>query len=305
MFEPEIKSFARFLRSENKSSNTVRIYTDAAERFSRFLADHAGTDDTPPAGTWDDVTRDHIRAWMVSILDTHAAGYANNQYRALQQFLRWYSAEEGVPNPMAGMSPPMIPEKPMPVLREEELRALLRACEGKDLVSRRDTAIIRFFLGAGVRLEELTKLTVDDVDLDHREALVFGKGRRTRIVVFGHKVAIALDRYLRVRARQPWARDQPELWLASTGRRGHAPMTRSGIRQMIERRGEQAGVKLSPHTLRHTWAHHVKTERRLHDDEIMRLAGWKSRAMLDRYGASAADERARAAGKQATWDDAI
>ena len=113
---------------------------------------------------------------------------------------------------MAGMRPPMLPEQEMSALRAEELMALLRSYEGKEFIQRRDAAIIFLFLDSGIRRAELAALQVDDVDLDHREVTVLGKGRRTRTVAFGRKAAWALDRYLTERARQRQAED-PALWL--------------------------------------------------------------------------------------------
>jgi site-specific recombinase XerD len=208
-------------------------------------------------------------------------------------------------DPLLRTTAPLVPEQPVPVLNVDHLRALLDVCEGREFSSRRDMAIIRLFLDTGIRLAELTALELDDVDLDHREATVLGKGRRRRTVVFGHKATLALDRYIRVRAAQRRA-DLPQLWLSLTGRAGHGPMTGSGIAQMIERRGQAAGITgLHPHVLRHTWAHYARLEDRLHDDEIMRLAGWRSRSMLNRYAASAADERARDAGKRSSLGDQL
>ena len=303
LFGREIASFRRFLKAENKSDNTIRIYTDAAERFANWLAANsgAGDDGIKPVDNWLDVEPKHIQGWIISILETRTPGYANNQYRAIQQFFRWLSDEEEIPNPMQRLRPPEVPEKPVPVLRVDQLQALLRSCQGRDFVSRRDLAIIYVLMDTGIRRAELVGLTVDDVDLDLREIQVFGKGRRPRIVTIGRRAAVALDRYLRVRAQQQKWADRPELWLAEKGR---GVLTESGVRLMLRRRGEAVGIPgLHPHMLRHTWAHYAKMH--LSEEEIMRLAGWRSRQMLDRYAASLADERAREAGKRRPLGDEL
>lgn len=302
LLEPGVVSFARFLRAANRSPKTVSIYTGAVHKLITWVGEHA-----PDVESWDDLRAEHVNAFTAHILAAgHSAAYASNLYRAIQQFVKWALVEEEMTrSPLTGTASPQVPEQPVPVLTAEQLRALLRACEGKDFMSRRDMAIVRLFADTGIRLAELAGLRVEDVDLDHREAVVLGKGRRRRTVVYGHKATLALDRYLRVRAAQRRA-DLPELWLSTTGRAGHGPMTASGIYQMLERRGQAAGVDgLHPHVLRHTWAHFARLEGRLHDDEVMRLAGWRSRSMLNRYAASAADERARDAGKRSSLGDQL
>lgn len=302
-FEPEIASFRRYLRAENKSDNTIRIYTDAAERLSRFLADHEGhspsdDDEAYDVQSWEDVTSRHIQDWIISLLDTRSDGYANNQYRSIQQFFKWWAAEEETPSPMAGMKPPVVPEQPVPVLRKEQLGKLLKACEGRDFISRRDKAMIYLFMDSGIRRAEMAALELGDVDLDLREARVHGKGRRDRFVAFGRKASVALDRYTRVRAKHRWA-DDPHLWLGKQG-----VLTAWGVQLMLRRRGREIGLDtLYPHMLRHSWAHYAKQN--ISEEELMRLAGWRSRQMVDRYAASTAAERAREAGKRKALGDQI
>lgn len=302
-FAPDINSFRRHLRSENKSDNTVRIYTDAAERFATWM-DAGATDDLDQPGRWEDVEAAHIKAWIISLLDTRAAGYANNQYRSIQQFFRWWAQEEELPNPMAGMKPPTVPEQPVAVLTVDQLAALLKSCAGRDFVSRRDAAILYMFMDAGVRKGEITGMRVDDLDLDMREARVHGKGRRDRVVTYGKKAAVALDRYLKLRDRkedQTW-HDSPNLWL---GEKNRGPLGSSGIYLMLKRRGRAVGIpELHPHMLRHSWAHYMKLSGES-EENMMRLAGWRSHQMVARYGASVADERARESSKSRALGDSL
>jgi integrase len=94
-----------------------------------------------------------------------------------------------------------VPDKPIPVVPEDALRRLLAVCAGKSFEARRDTAMITFLIDTGARRGEIADLRVADLDFDLDIALVLGKGRRERALPFGRTTAVALDRYLRVRAR--------------------------------------------------------------------------------------------------------
>ena len=248
-FQPEISSFRLHLAAEGKAARTVRTYTEAVQWFAAdCLAREVGR------AVWEDVKRQDVQGWIAWLLGRHSAAYASNQFRALQQFFKWLAAEEQIPDPMAGLRPPHVPDKPVPVFADGDLARLNRACAGRSHQQRRDAAVIAVFAATGIRLSELAGIRYypddprrSDIDLWQREITVHGKGRKTRTVKIGHDAARSLDRYLRVRARHAQAY-RPQLWLGVNNR---GPMTASGIYQVIVRRGRQCGVEVYPHRFRH------------------------------------------------------
>ena len=212
------RSFRRTLEAENKSPRTIEAYTDAV----RLLATYCEAHGHPVLAG--ELQREHVQLFIADQLARWKPATAHNRYRGLHAFFKWAVAEGDLEaSPDGRHATAAAPEQPVEVVGPEHLARLLKACEGRDFASRRDTAVILLLVDTGMRRAECAGMTLDDVDLDQRIIWVLGKGRRPRALPIGRKTAQALDRYLRARDEHRLSHLQ-HLWV---GR--NEPMTPSGV----------------------------------------------------------------------------
>ena len=122
----EVAAFGRSLRARNRSAKTIRSYLDTANLFGQYLIDAGETTDFAT------ITKAKVETFITDQLERWSASTAATRYRCLQQFFRFLVDNEVIADsPMARMSPPAIPEAPVPVFTNDELIRLRKACEGR------------------------------------------------------------------------------------------------------------------------------------------------------------------------------
>ncbi len=296
-----LDSWIRALEGENKSPYTIRSYGDSVRALIRHYGEHATTA----------VTADDIRGFLGTELARISPASVAVHYRNLRVFFGWLAAEEPslVPaSPMTRVGRPAVAPRHKPPFSEDELRALLKAAGGGAMEDRRDAAIMRILIDTGMRVSGLAGLRLryadrgeekTDVLLGQRQLIIRLKGGAETAVPVGRKTVAAIDRYLRGRPLHPHA-DAGWLWLGPRGQ-----LTTWGIRQMLARRGAQAGVAdVHPHRFRRTFAHDW-----LHqggqESDLMKIAGWSTRDMIEVYAGELAAGRARSAHARLSPGDRI
>jgi integrase/recombinase XerD len=279
-----IDSWQLSLEAAAKSPRTIRSYTDSVRALHAFLTCHSMPADT------EGVDASHIRGFLLAEEHRTSAASAAVHFRNLRVFFGWLAREEerSSTNPLDQVEGPKAPKKAKEFFTDDELARLLKTCEGGSFEDRRDTALMRVLMDTGLRVSALAGLRYDLAD-EERNDVFATKGRlRIRLeggdetwVPIGKKASASLDRYIRARLKHSQA-ESPWLWL---GIKGHntAHMTTSGIRDMLARRGDQAGVpNVHPHRFRHSFADKWLAAGGSPDD-LMQITGWKTYDIVREY----------------------
>ncbi|MFN2488994.1 MAG: site-specific tyrosine recombinase XerD [Actinomycetota bacterium] len=256
-----VDEFVSYCRSERGlASNTIDAYRRDLKMWRGFCAAE-GIDPTDAGHR--DVTDylERLRAGRPPARTPLAPASVARRLVAVRALYRFLVREEEADgDPTARVGTPRRPRSLPRAIPVEEAARLVEA-PPHDLLGRRDRGMLETLYGAGLRISELVALDVDDVDLEQRTVWVrSGKGRKDRRVPLGRAARDALAAYigatrpeLAARARAPGARGA--LWLNARGGR----LSRQGCWKILTSHARAVGLegRVSPHTLRHSFATHL------------------------------------------------
>jgi integrase/recombinase XerD len=262
-FEALVLDFLAYLEFERGlARNTLDAYRTDLLQFGVFLAGR-GRDATA-------VERADVADFLADLATGLAADAEGNGGRApcspatisrktacLRSFYRHLRREELiVDDPTATLTPPAKSRKLPQVLSQAEVTKLLDSANGADPIALRDRALLEIMYGCGLRASEAIGLEIGDVDMRRGFVRPRGKGSKERIVPLGREAARAIERYLRS-GRPELIGERVERKLFVNFRGG--PLTRQGLYKIIQRHAKAVGLegRMSPHTLRHTFATHL------------------------------------------------
>lgn len=214
---------------------TIQFYRFTLGKFMDWL--------TEGAVAWaDEISSRHVRMYLSALAQRELTDtYIHSHARAIRTFVRFLFAEGYHPEEVK-FQMPAISKKRLPVLSADELRQVISVCKNP-----RDLALVLVMADTGIRRAELCALSWGDVDISKGLiAIREGKGGKFRAVMAGVKTRRALLKYRRLVASEA---TQPVIQTQSGGR-----MTHPGLRSMLLRIGQRAGIRLSPHILRRTFA---------------------------------------------------
>jgi integrase/recombinase XerC len=272
----ELSDFLNYLRYErNASVHTVSSYGGDLQQFIDYIGERGGS--------LRKVDNVQIRGFMAQLHERKLKkSSAARKLAAIRSFFQFAVKKRWVAvNPAKAVATPKQEKRVPSFLSEEEMAGFLEVPPtGKPLHSR-DRAILELLYASGIRVSELVGINLEDANLGERLIRVRGKGKKERLVPFGRMAAERLSVYLRVRPEL--AQDnigEKALFLNYQGRR----ISSRSVERIVDKYIRLTAVKrkISPHSLRHSFASHLLS-RGADLRVIQELLGHESLATTQKY----------------------
>ena len=237
--EELLKLYKAELEIQGQTPRTIKTYTFFIKKFLEFLQ-KKGVDPYS-------LEKRHLKEFL---LRTHAEKNYSikslyNLILALKSFLRFLEREDLVKS----LKLPKLPKSLPKALTKEEIRRLIDAADNL-----RDKLIIILFYATGLRVSEMRNLNIEDINFEDEFLIVRqGKGRKDRVVPLPRKVIELLKQYLKWRDEYYLNKKENALFLNKNGKR----MSYEYIEKIVRNVGKKAGIKVTCHMLRHSFATHM------------------------------------------------
>jgi integrase/recombinase XerD len=254
-FESLVLDFLSYLELERGlSRNTLYAYRTDLHQYGEYLAAHEG---------------DALAARPADVADFLAelatgegrpacsAATIHRKAACLRSFYKHLRRDELIgDDPTAALSAPRRAKKLPQVLNYAEVQKLLAAPRGSEPTTLRDRALLEVMYACGLRASETIGLELADIEMHEGFLRARGKGSKERLVPLGRQAIAAINGYLRGgRPKLVGDRHEPKLFVNFRG----GPLTRQGLYKIVQRHAREAGLggRISPHTLRHSFATHL------------------------------------------------
>ncbi|MBK8294550.1 MAG: site-specific tyrosine recombinase XerD [Solirubrobacterales bacterium] len=254
-FEHLLLEFLAYLELERGlSRNTLNAYRTDLLQFGEYLRER-GIDPI-------EITAAQMSEFVGSLTSADgehplAASTVHRKTAALRSFYKHLRREDLIiDDPTVGLTTPRRAKKLPNVLNQAEVSKLLASPKGSSPQAYRDRAILEVMYACGLRASELTGLETTDVDTHHGMLKARGKGSKERIVPLGRQAIAAIEMYQRsARPELVKGRSEKALFLNFRGK----ALTRQGLYKIVQGHARTAGLenRMSPHTLRHSFATHL------------------------------------------------
>lgn len=233
-------NFLEYIKTKGFSGHTYDNYKKDLMSFFSFF----------PNKKTKEITVSDIRNYIRSLYNKkYLASTISRHISTLKSFYK-YLENEGIiqNNPMILISNPK-KEKLLPnYLNYEDLEKLLNTPDINTKNGLRDALILEMLYSTGIRVSELVNIKIEDINFSEKKILIFGKGRKERIVFYGSNLEILLNKYLE---------KHRENYLFTNTKNGK--LNERTVREIVSTNAKKAhiNVKVTPHTLRHTYATHM------------------------------------------------
>ena len=250
----QIRRFLRHLKVEkNLADNTITAYEFDLKRFNEYILSAKIT-------SLEAVKPEDISRYIYTLYDLGLVGASiARNLSAIRTFYRFLFVEGDVKSNLTALvDTPKLSVRLPKVLSITEVLSLLEQPDLSDRLGIRDRAMLEFLYATGVRVSELIQIKLRDLSPENKLVRVVGKGGKERLVPCGEVAIQFVQRYIKeVRNSliKPASRPMDYLFLNWRGN----PMTRMGFWKILQRYCKKAGIKqkISPHTLRHSFATHL------------------------------------------------